>query len=80
MAACFIAGALCASLSHALAIPIDVVKTKQQLDDDLRGINPVEALRTIINREGMQSLIQGAGPTTLGYAVQGSLKYGLYEI
>ena len=80
LAVYFIAGALCASLSHALAIPIDVVKTRQQTDSDLQDVGPVEALQIIIGNEGAQSLLQGAGPTIVGYAVQGSLKYGIYEI
>jgi solute carrier family 25 phosphate transporter 3 len=75
----FLAGAICASLSHTIAIPIDVVKTRQQTEVDLQDMGPVEALKAIVMRDGPQSLLQGSSPTIVGYALQGCLKYGLYE-
>jgi solute carrier family 25 phosphate transporter 3 len=36
-------------------------------------------MKTIIGKDGVPSLLKGAGPTMVGYALQGSLKYGIYE-
>ena len=35
----FLAGGLCASISHALACPIDVVKTRQQIVPSYRELS-----------------------------------------
>ena len=75
----YIAGAVCASSSHAFAIPIDVIKTRQQTDRYLQELGPVDALKEVVGRDGLPSLLQGASPTIVGYALQGSLKYGIYE-
>lgn len=61
-------------VSHTVAVPFDVIKTRQQTSSV-----PV-SLRQLINEEGPGILLQGLGPTLLGYAIQGSLKYGFYEI
>lgn len=37
-------------------------------------------LKQIIEKEGPVTLLQGMGPTLSGYALQGGLKYGFYEI
>ena len=78
----FAAGGLAASFSHAVAVPIDVVKTKIQTEPLLYGGagGIVGAGKKIVKDEGMQFLLQGLGPTISGYMIQGSLKYGFYEI
>ncbi len=75
----FLAGGLCACSSHAVAIPIDVVKTKQQTSPELEKLGSMEAFSKILSENGAGALMQGTGPTLVGYAVQGSIKYGLYE-
>ena len=61
-------------VSHAVAVPFDVVKTRKQTSS-----TPV-SLQKLIEDEGLGILLKGLGPTLLGYAVQGSLKYGFYEL
>lgn len=38
------------------------------------------AWRTIMAKEGLQGIFFGAGPTFVGYALQGGGKYGFYEV
>jgi len=76
----FIAGGIAASFSHGFTVPIDVVKTRLQTDDSLRSVSMFRATTTIVRNEGASALATGLGSTLIGYAIQGSLKYGLYEI
>lgn len=62
-----------------LATPIDVVKTRIQVDDALKGYNMVRAARTIVAKEGAATLLTGFGPTAVGYFVQGGAKFAGYE-
>ncbi|KAG6003284.1 hypothetical protein E4U21_002211 [Claviceps maximensis] len=75
----FAAGALAATSTHAAATPIDVVKTRIQVDDAMKGLNMVRAARTIVANEGTSALLTGFGPTAVGYLVQGGGKFAGYE-
>ncbi|KAK2589611.1 mitochondrial phosphate carrier protein [Conoideocrella luteorostrata] len=75
----FAAGALAATSTHAAATPIDVVKTRIQVDDAMKGLNMVKAARTIVAKEGTSALLTGFGPTAVGYLVQGGAKFAGYE-
>lgn len=75
----FGAGALAATLTHGAATPIDVVKTRIQVDDAMKGLNMVRAARTIVAKEGASALLTGFGPTAVGYLVQGGGKFAGYE-
>ncbi|EFY99204.1 hypothetical protein MHUMG1_10053 [Metarhizium humberi] len=75
----FCAGALAATSTHAAATPIDVVKTRIQVDDAMKGLNMVRAARTIVAKEGSSALLTGFGPTAVGYLVQGGAKFAGYE-
>ncbi|KAH6668075.1 mitochondrial carrier domain-containing protein [Plectosphaerella plurivora] len=75
----FGAGALAATSTHGAATPIDVVKTRIQVDDSLKGYNMVRAARTIVANEGPAALLTGFGPTAVGYLVQGGGKFAGYE-
>ena len=77
----FLSGGISAALSHTVSVPIDVVKTRQQArPDKYDGPNGISgAALAIVEEEGPGSLFLGAGPTLIGYFVQGSLKYGLYD-
>ncbi|TLS30889.1 hypothetical protein PpBr36_02582 [Pyricularia pennisetigena] len=61
------------------ATPIDVVKTRIQVDDAMKGLNMVKAARTIAAKEGASALLTGFGPTAVGYLVQGGSKFAGYE-
>lgn len=75
----FGAGALAATLTHGAATPIDVVKTRIQVDDAMKGLNMVSAGRRIVATEGASALLTGFGPTAVGYLVQGGGKFAGYE-
>ncbi|KAI3333082.1 mitochondrial phosphate carrier protein [Ustulina deusta] len=75
----FGAGALAATLTHGAATPIDVVKTRIQVDDAMKGMNMVRAARQIVGKEGASALLTGFGPTAVGYLIQGGGKFAGYE-
>jgi solute carrier family 25 phosphate transporter 3 len=75
----FTAGALCCTLSHGFMTPIDVVKTRIQIDPALKGFNLLSGARKIVAAEGPRGLITGAGPTFVGYFLQGGAKFAGYE-
>eukprot|EP00290_Baffinella_frigidus_P000860 CAMPEP_0180174280 /NCGR_PEP_ID=MMETSP0986-20121125/36061_1 /TAXON_ID=697907 /ORGANISM="non described non described, Strain CCMP2293" /LENGTH=341 /DNA_ID=CAMNT_0022126597 /DNA_START=114 /DNA_END=1139 /DNA_ORIENTATION=- len=76
----FLAGGISASASHGWTVPIDVVKTRLQTDERLQGSNIISAAGKILSTEGPGALASGLGSTLVGYAIQGSFKYGLYEV
>ena len=47
------------------ATPIDVVKTRIQVDSSLQGQNMLKAGRSIIANEGASALLTGFGPTAV---------------
>jgi hypothetical protein len=59
--------------------PIDVIKTRIQIDPALKGNGMLAAGRTIIAAEGAKGLLTGFGPTAAGYLVQGGAKFAGYE-
>jgi len=75
----FIAGGASAAISHGYTVPIDVVKTKIQIERELEGLSLLEATQQIIEAEGPGELLVGLGPTVVGYGIEGALKFGLYE-
>jgi hypothetical protein len=77
----FICGGLCCSFSHGIAVPFDVVKTRLQTSaSDYKDTNVISVAKSIADKEGFGMLFSGLGPTLSGYLIQGSLKYGFYEI
>ncbi|KAF8895320.1 mitochondrial carrier [Infundibulicybe gibba] len=75
----FLAGALCATISHGAMTPIDVVKTRIQIDPSFKGHGFVSGTRLVIAKEGASALLTGFGPTAVGYLVQGGAKFAGYE-
>jgi len=76
----FLAGGLCAAISHTIPTPIDVVKTRKQVDPTLTDVSFLEAGRRIVKEEGFSALWAGLGPTTFGYLLEGAIKFGVYEV
>lgn len=76
-------GAYGCAFTHALVIPIDVVKTRAQTDPDIAhemgqgGL--ISGAQQIQAREGWQGLIEGWEPTILGYVWYGMTVYPGYE-
>lgn len=74
----FAAGGICASLTHLVTVPLDVVKTRMQVTPGaFTSIN--DGISKIYAAEGLAGCMQGATPTFLGFMMQGALKYGFYE-
>ncbi|KAI0315801.1 mitochondrial carrier [Amylostereum chailletii] len=59
--------------------PIDVVKTRIQIDPALARHSLLSGGRYIVAKEGASALLTGFGPTAVGYLVQGGAKFAGYE-
>eukprot|EP00617_Octactis_speculum_P018368 CAMPEP_0185770462 /NCGR_PEP_ID=MMETSP1174-20130828/59221_1 /TAXON_ID=35687 /ORGANISM="Dictyocha speculum, Strain CCMP1381" /LENGTH=329 /DNA_ID=CAMNT_0028455891 /DNA_START=38 /DNA_END=1027 /DNA_ORIENTATION=+ len=75
----FMAGGISAATSHGITTPIDVVKTRMQIDPTKYHGNVMLAAKDLVKTEGPLFLLQGLGPTVVGYGFEGALKFGFYE-
>ncbi|ODQ77518.1 hypothetical protein BABINDRAFT_10149 [Babjeviella inositovora NRRL Y-12698] len=75
-----LAGAIGCGVTHGSMTPIDVVKTRIQLDPVVYNRGMVGTFRQVISSEGAGALLTGFGPTVLGYSLQGAFKFGGYEL
>lgn len=73
------AGGICCSLTHGALTPVDVVKTRVQLDPVKYNSGLIGGFRTIVAEEGAMALTTGLGATAAGYFVQGWFKFGGVE-
>ena len=76
----YVAGGVCAAVSHAVPVPIDVIKTRKQVDPSYCNLSMPQATRKLIETEGVSALFVGMGPTVWGYFLEGAVKFGVYEI
>lgn len=76
----YLAGGICAAVSHLIPVPVDVVKTRKQIDPSLVNASFGQATRDLVRKEGWHGLFVGAGPTFWGYFFEGALKFGVYEV
>ncbi|KAH7153272.1 mitochondrial carrier domain-containing protein [Dactylonectria macrodidyma] len=74
-----LAGAVCCSVTHGGLTPVDVVKTRIQLEPTTYNRGMIAAFRQVVQNEGAGALLTGAGPTFAGYFLQGAFKFGGYE-
>ncbi|KAI8633598.1 mitochondrial phosphate carrier protein [Xylariaceae sp. FL1651] len=74
-----LAGALGCSVTHGAFTPVDVVKTRIQLDPVTYNRGMIGGFRQVIQNEGVRALSTGFGPTFTGYFIQGAFKFGGYE-
>jgi solute carrier family 25 phosphate transporter 3 len=74
-----LAGAICCSVTHGALTPVDVVKTRIQLDPATYNKGLIGGFRQVIAKEGAGALLTGFGPTAAGYFLQGAFKFGGYE-
>jgi len=72
------AGGICCSITHGALTPVDVVKTRVQLDP-VKYTGLISGFRTIVAEEGGAALATGLGATAFGYFVQGWFKFGGVE-
>lgn len=74
-----LAGAVCCGVTHGALTPVDVVKTRIQLDPVTYNKGMIGTFRQVIRNEGAAALGTGFGPTFAGYFLQGAFKFGGYE-
>ncbi|EGP88790.1 uncharacterized protein MYCGRDRAFT_103694 [Zymoseptoria tritici IPO323] len=74
-----LAGALGCSVTHGAFTPVDVVKTRMQIDPLTYNRGMIGGFRQVIQNEGAAALLTGAGATFSGYFIQGAFKFGGYE-
>jgi len=68
------------AITHGALTPVDVVKTRIQLDPVVYNRGLIGGIRQVISNEGAGALLTGFGPTALGYFLQGTFKFGGYEL
>jgi len=73
------AGGICCSITHGAVCPVDVVKTRMQLDPVKYSKGMIDAFRQVVSSEGAAVLTTGLGATAAGYFVQGWFKFGGVE-
>eukprot|EP01084_Bolivina_argentea_P042002 77531_1 len=74
-----IAGGVCCSVTHGGMCPVDVVKTRIQLDPIKYNKGMIGGFKQVMAEEGFAGLWTGVGPTFAGYFVQGWFKFGGVE-
>jgi solute carrier family 25 phosphate transporter 3 len=74
-----LAGGICCSITHGALTPVDVVKTRIQLDSVKYNKGLLGGFKQIAAEEGSGALLTGLGPTVVGYFVQGWFKFGGVE-
>ncbi|ODV76922.1 mitochondrial phosphate carrier protein [Suhomyces tanzawaensis NRRL Y-17324] len=75
-----LAGAIGCGATHGAMTPIDVVKTRIQLEPAVYNRGMIGSFKQVIASEGAGALLTGFGPTVLGYSMQGAFKFGGYEL
>jgi solute carrier family 25 phosphate transporter 3 len=74
-----LAGGICCGITHGAMTPVDVVKTRIQLDPVKYNKGMVDGFKQVIGAEGAGALLTGLGATCGGYFVQGWFKFGGVE-
>ncbi|KAF0984301.1 hypothetical protein FDP41_007478 [Naegleria fowleri] len=75
-----IAGGLSAFSTHAIMVPLDVVKTRIQIEPTKYNKGMVSAFQTVLQQDGMKGLTLGFTATAFGYFIQGACKFGFFEV
>jgi solute carrier family 25 phosphate transporter 3 len=75
---CFFAGLFPCAITHTVLTPLDIFKVRRQVYPE-EYTNLVPGVKKIYAAEGLQGIYLGYQPTIVGYALQGSTKFGFYE-
>jgi len=67
-------------LTHGAVCPVDVVKTRIQLEPQKYNKGLIGGFRQVIAEEGVAALSTGLGATAVGYFIQGWFKFGGVEV
>jgi len=76
---CMVGGALSCGLTHTAVVPLDLVKCRMQVDA-AKYPSLGAGMKTTIAEGGIKALGRGWAPTLIGYSMQGTCKFGFYEI
>lgn len=74
-----LAGGICCSITHGALCPVDVVKTRIQLDPVKFNKGLIGGFKQVIAEEGMNGLATGLGPTVVGYFIQGVIATNYFQ-
>jgi solute carrier family 25 (mitochondrial phosphate transporter), member 3 len=74
-----LAGALSCSVTHTMMVPLDLIKTRIQTDPALAGLSTRQVTRIIRQTEGSRALLEGLSAVGVGYFLQGTAKFGIYD-
>lgn len=74
-----LAGGVCCFISHALAVPLDVIKTRLQVQK-FKDTSVIAVAQAIVREDGILALVDGWESTFFGYFIQGACKYGFFEV
>ncbi len=56
-------------------------QTKKQVDDSMQDMGIIQSGLKIVKEDGgINALLAGLGPTTIGYLFEGAVKFGIYEV
>lgn len=78
-ASCMLGGIVACGPTHTFVTPLDLVKTRRQVDPRLYTSN-LQGWKMIYAKEGLRGVFTGWSPTFVGYSFQGLGKYGFYEV
>jgi len=74
-----LAGGICCGFTHGAVCPVDVVKTRIQLEPQKYNSGMIGGFRMVIAEEGVMALSTGLAATAVGYFIQGWFKFGGVE-
>jgi solute carrier family 25 phosphate transporter 3 len=74
-----LAGGICCGITHGAVCPVDVVKTRIQLEPQKYNKGMIGGFKQVIGEEGVMALSTGLGATAIGYFIQGWFKFGGVE-
>lgn len=75
-----LAGGICCGVTHGAVCPVDVVKTRMQLEPQKYNKGMIGGFRQVIGEEGVMALSTGLTATGIGYFIQGWFKFGGVEL
>merc|ERR1712113_1196757 len=76
---CMIGGAASCGITHTAVVPLDLVKCRMQVDS-AKYPSIGQGFKVTLAEGGVKALARGWAPTLIGYSMQGTAKFGFYEI
>merc|ERR1712123_138068 len=76
---CMVGGAASCGITHTAVVPLDLVKCRMQVDS-AKYPSLGTGFKVTLAEGGTKGLARGWAPTLIGYSMQGTCKFGFYEI